>query len=54
MQNPLNKRFKRDLKFDAGKYIAIFLFIVVFIVVASGFVIEDNSVEEMVNYFATK
>ena len=28
MLNPLNKRFKRDLKSDFGKYVAIFLFLV--------------------------
>lgn len=44
MRNPLNKRFKRDLKSDAGKYIAIFLFIVFFIGATSGFLVADNSV----------
>lgn len=44
MHNPLNKRFKRDLKSDAGKYIAIFLFIVFFIGATSGFLVADNSV----------
>lgn len=44
MHNPLNKRFKRDLRSDAGKYVAIFLFIVFFIGAASGFMVADNSV----------
>lgn len=44
MRNPLNKRFKRDLRSDAGKYAAIFLFIVFFIGAASGFMVADNSV----------
>ena len=44
MKNPLNKRFKRELKSDAGKYIAIFLFVVLFIGVISGFLVADNSV----------
>ena len=44
MHNPLNKRFKRDLKSDAGKYIAIFLFIIFFVGAASGFLVADNSV----------
>lgn len=44
MHNPLNKRFKRDLCSDAGKYVAIFLFIVFFIGAASGFMVADNSV----------
>lgn len=44
MHNPLNKRFKRDLRSDAGKYVAIFLFIVFFVGAASGFMVADNSV----------
>lgn len=44
MHNPLNKRFKRDLRSDAGKYVAIFLFIVFFIGAVSGFMVADNSV----------
>lgn len=44
MHNPLNKRFKRDLRSDVGKYVAIFLFIVFFIGAASGFMVADNSV----------
>ncbi len=44
MHNPLNKRFKRDLRSDASKYIALFLFIVFFIGAASGFMVADNSV----------
>lgn len=44
MRNPLNKRFGRELKSDAGKYIAIFLFLVLFIGVISGFLVADNSV----------
>ena len=44
MKNPLNKRFGRELKSDAGKYIAVFLFLVLFIGVISGFLVADNSV----------
>lgn len=44
MKNPLNKRFKRELKSDFGKYIAIFLFLVFFIGAMSGFMVADNSV----------
>lgn len=47
MHNPLNKRFKRDLRADAGKYAAIFLFIVFFIGATSGFMVADNSVISM-------
>ena len=44
MKNPLNKRFLRELKGDIGKYIAIFLFLVFFIGVMSGFLVTNNSV----------
>ncbi len=44
MKNPLNKRFKNELKSDFGKYIAIFLFLVFFIGAMSGFFVSDNSV----------
>ncbi len=44
MRNPLNKRYKKELKSDAGKYIAIFLFLVFFIGAMSGFFVSDNSV----------
>ena len=47
MLNPLNKRFKRDLKSDFGKYVAIFLFLVFFIGAVSGFFVADNSVIAM-------
>ncbi len=42
--NPLNKRFKRELKSDFSKYIAVFLFLVFFISAMSGFFVTDNSV----------
>ncbi|MBR1532527.1 MAG: FtsX-like permease family protein [Eubacterium sp.] len=44
MKNPLNKRYKKELKSDAGKYIAIFLFLIFFIGAMSGFFVADNSV----------
>ncbi len=44
MKNPLGKRYKKELKSDAGKYIAIFLFLVFFIGAMSGFFVSDNSV----------
>lgn len=49
MRNPLNKRFKRELKGDMGKYIAIFLFLVFFIGAMSGFFIADDSVMALYN-----
>ena len=44
MKNPLRKRFLRDLRSDCGKYIAVFLFLVLFIGIVSGFLVTDNSV----------
>lgn len=44
MKNPLNKRFGRELKSDAFRFIAIFLFLVLFIGMISGFLVADNSV----------
>ncbi len=49
MKNPLNKRFPRELKGDIGKYIAIFLFLVFFIGVMSGFFVTNNSVAKTFN-----
>lgn len=49
MKNPLNKRFTRELKGDIGKYIAIFLFLVFFIGVMSGFLVTNNSVAKTFN-----
>ena len=49
MKNPLNRRYIRELKSDAGKYIAIFLFLVFFIGVMSGFLVTNNSVAKTFN-----
>lgn len=49
MKNPLNKRYLRELKGDIGKYIAIFLFLVFFIGVMSGFLVTNNSVAKTFN-----
>ncbi len=49
MKNPLNKRYPRELKGDIGKYIAIFLFLVFFIGVMSGFIVTNNSVAKTFN-----
>ena len=43
MKNPLNKRILRLLKEEWGKYLAIFLFMVVTIGFVSGFLVADNS-----------
>lgn len=44
MKNPLKKRYKRELRTDMGKYAVIFLFMVLFIGMVSGFLVSDNSV----------
>lgn len=45
MRNPLNKRLPRELKHDFGKYLVIFLFLVMMISLVSGFLVADNSVK---------
>ena len=46
MRNPLYKRLPRELKDDLGKYIVIFLFMVLLISAISGFLVSDNSVAD--------
>ena len=46
MKNPLNKRIFRELKADFGKYIALFLFLVIMIGGVSGFLVADNSLKK--------
>jgi len=43
MRNPLIKRLPRELKNDFGKYLVIFLFMVMLISLVSGFLITDNN-----------
>ena len=43
MRNPLRKRYLRELKGDFGKYLVIFLFMVLLISLVSGFLIADNN-----------
>ena len=47
MKNPLNKRYVREFKQDLGKYVVIFLFLVMLISLVSGFLIADNSVRKV-------
>jgi putative ABC transport system permease protein len=44
MKNPLNKRILRELKCDLGKYLVIFLFMVMLVGLVSAFLVTDNSV----------
>jgi putative ABC transport system permease protein len=43
-KDPLNKRLFRELKQDIGKYLVIFLFMVMLISLVSAFLVTDNSV----------
>jgi putative ABC transport system permease protein len=43
MRNPLNKRWKRELKEDFGKYLVIFLFLAGTIAFVSGFLVASDS-----------
>lgn len=43
MKNPLRKRLLREITGDPGKYLVIFLMMVLFIGFVSGFVVADNS-----------
>ena len=45
MRNPLNKSILRELSRDKGKYIALFLFLVLTIGFVSGFLVADNSIK---------
>ena len=49
MKNPLNKRIFPELKNDKGRYIAIFLFLIIAIGFISGFIIADSSMIKEVN-----
>ncbi|WP_027421961.1 ABC transporter permease [Lachnobacterium bovis] len=46
MKNPLRKRILRNMKSEIGKYLAIFLFMVIFIGFISGFIVADVSLKE--------
>ena len=43
MKNPLRKRIGRELREEAGKYIALFLFLSMTIAIVSGFLVADDS-----------
>lgn len=49
MKNPLNKRYLRELKGDFGKYIVIFLLMIITIGFVSGFEVADNSMIKTYN-----
>lgn len=49
MRNPLRKRLPRELKQNIGKYISLFLFLVLTIGFVSGFLVADNSMVKTYN-----
>lgn len=49
MKNPLIKRFPRELKGEAGKYIIIFVFMVIVIGFVSGFLVASGSLISIYN-----
>ncbi|MEE0265646.1 MAG: FtsX-like permease family protein, partial [Acutalibacteraceae bacterium] len=49
MKNPLIKRFPRELKSEAGKYIIIFIFMVIVIGFVSGFLVASGSLVSIYN-----
>lgn len=49
MKNPLNKRIPRELKGDLGKYIVIFLFMLMLISLVSAFLVADLSISTAYN-----
>ena len=46
MKNPLHKRYLRELKQDAGKYLVLFLFLTLTIGFVSGFLVADSSMSK--------
>lgn len=46
MKNPLHKRFWRELKQDAGKYLVLFLFLTLTVGFVSGFMVADGSMQQ--------
>ena len=46
MKNPLNKRIPRELRGDLGKYLVIFLFMVLLISLVSSFMVVSQSIQQ--------
>ena len=46
IRNPLYKRLPREIKCDLGKYISLFLFIVLTIGIVSGFIVANTSMQK--------
>ena len=53
MKNPLNKRLPREFRKDFGKYLVIFLLLVITIGFVSGFLVADGSLNALYENFAT-
>ena len=48
MKNPLNKRLPREFRKDFGKYLVIFLLLVITIGFVSGFLVADGSMIKLI------
>jgi len=46
MKNPMNRRLPRELKADFGKYLVIFLFLVMVVSVVSGFLVANAGIAD--------
>jgi len=46
MKNPLRKRYLRELKTDFGKYLVIFLFLILLISLTTGFLVVDKNFKQ--------
>ena len=46
MRNPLNKRLMRDLKHNAGRYIAVAVIMIASVAVLSGFLATADGIKE--------
>ena len=46
MRNPMNRRLPRELKADFGKYLVIFLFLVMVVSVVSGFLVANAGIAD--------
>lgn len=44
MRNPLNKRFKRDIRMHSGRYAAILIIFIVMVTIISSFLVTSNGV----------
>lgn len=54
MKNPLRKRLFREITGDLGKYLVIFIMLILFIGFVSGYIVADSSMIKAYNEGFTK